>query len=102
MFHLLHSTVIPLTPEFAREFRDLPASPTERDLVPARLRYLRRQAEGQRLVTFQWAKAQYHGTWVRMNGQHSSTMLCELDGLFPTGLFVHLDEYATESEQDLA
>jgi len=102
MFQLVKSEVVPLTMELAREFCELPKSRTERDLIPRRLRYLRRQADAGLLVTFHWARALYDGTWVRMNGQHSSTMLCEMNGNFPTGLQVHLDEYKVETEHDLA
>jgi hypothetical protein len=37
-----------------------------------------------------------------MNGQHSSTMLSNLNGAFPEGLKVHLDEYEAQTPDDLA
>ncbi len=102
LFHLIKSEVLPLTRALAEEFRNLTPSPTERDLNPGRLKHLREKADNGKLVTFQWAKAELNGQWLRMNGQHSSTMLCELNGAFPTNLFVHLDEYHVESLDGLA
>jgi hypothetical protein len=101
-FQLKKSESVPLTPEFARQHRDLTPSPTERELQAARLRMLRRKADDGKLVTFHWSTARLGETVYRMNGQHSANMLCELDGAFPQGLYVHLDEYAVDSEADLA
>lgn len=101
-FQLAKTEVLPLTPELAQEFRQMPGSPTERDLNPNRLQHLRRKAEQGQLVTFHWAKAKIDDMWLRVNGQHSSTMLCELNGAFPEGLFVHIDSYHVEGTEGLA
>jgi hypothetical protein len=37
-----------------------------------------------------------------MNGQHSSTMLTELNGQFPEGLYVHMDEYEASDDNGQA
>lgn len=102
MFTLLNAEVKPLTRELARDFRDLEPSPTERDLQPARVKHLRKKAEDGLLVTFHWSTAQFGNRRLRMNGQHSSAMLCDLDGAFPEGMSVHLDEYGVENDHDLA
>lgn len=102
MFELLKSEVKSLTPELAKEFHELEPSPTERELNPQRLKHLREKAEAGHLVTFHWSAATLGTRRMRMNGQHSSTMLCELNGNFPEGLKVHLDEYKVESPDDLA
>ena len=91
-FRLINSEVKPLTKEFAEYFRGLEASPTERELNPSRLAHLRQKADAGQLITFGWSTAKFGGKTVRMNGQHSSNMLCELNGTFPSGLKVHLDE----------
>ena len=39
---------------------------------------------------------------LRMNGQHSSNMLCGLNGHFPKGLKVHIDEYEVPNKPSLA
>src|SRR5215475_3682468 len=101
-FRLLESQVVPLTLVLAQEFRDLTPSPTERDLNPHRLRHLREKADAGLLVTFHWATAQFGGKKLRVNGQTSSNMLCELDGAFPTNLKAHIDHYEVDSLEGLA
>lgn len=101
-FHLVQSTTVPLTRTLAEQMRDMKPSPTERVLDPNRVKYLKERAEAHALVPFQWAKARINGDWLRMNGQHSSAMLCALDDdLFPKDLFVHLDEYRVDDEDGL-
>jgi hypothetical protein len=102
MFKLANTETVDLTPELAQRFRDMDASPTERDLNAGRVKYLLEKSAANRLVTFQWSVANYGGRKVRMNGQHSSTALCELNGAFPKGLKVHIDTYDVETKEDLA
>src|SRR5262245_3301389 len=85
-FRLIKSEVKTLTKEFAEYFRDLEASPTERELNPVRLAHLRAKADAGQLITFGWATAKIGDKTVRVNGQHSSAMLAELNGSFPTDL----------------
>lgn len=101
-FQLSKSQCVPLTRELAQEFRDLEPSPTERELDPGRLRHLKEKAEAGLLVTFHWSRAKLGKKWLRMNGQHSSNMLCGLNGEFPEGLSVHLDEYEVDGPDGLA
>jgi hypothetical protein len=101
-FRLINSEVKTLTKEFAEYFRGLEPSPTERELNPSRLAHLRAKADAGQLITFGWSTAKVGGKTVRMNGQHSSNMLCELNGSFPTGLKVHLDEYQVDTPDGLA
>ena len=96
-FRLVRAEVKDLTPELAEQFRDLEASPTERSLDPSRVRHLREKAQAGQLVTFNWSTAQLSGRTLRMNGQHSSKMLCDLNGNFPEGVEVHLDTYEVDS-----
>ena len=101
-FRLLKADVHDLTPEFVRDFNALEASPTEREINPARMQHLRAKAAANQLITFHWAKARLDNRWLRVNGQHSSQMLAELAEGFPTGLKVHLDEYEVSDLQSLA
>jgi hypothetical protein len=102
MFTLVKSEVKPLTKDLAEKFRDLKASPTEREINPARMKYLERMAADDKLVTFHWSTAEISGETVRMNGQHSSAMLAGLNGAFPDGLYVHLDHYKVDGPEGLA
>jgi hypothetical protein len=88
--------------ELAEEFRNLDPSPTERELNPARLKHLKMKAEAGQLVTFHWSVTRLGEKRLRMNGQHSSNMLCGLNGLFPKGLKAHIDEYVVPNKASLA
>ena len=101
-YRLVKSEVRDLTPELAEEFRNLEPSPTERELNPARIKHLKTKAEAGQLVTFHWSVARLGDKRLRMNGQHSSNMLCGLNGHFPKGLKVHIDEYEVPNKASLA
>lgn len=101
-FRLLNSETRPLTIELAREFRDMPASPTERELKPQRLKMLADKAKDGNLIAFHWATAKYGDRVVRVNGQHSSVMLSNLNGEFPHGLVAHVDHYEVDNVDGLA
>jgi hypothetical protein len=101
MFQLVKSEVLSLTPELAQQFRDMSPSPTERDLDKNRLKMLSDAAENGRLITFHWSTAVLGDKRLRINGQHSSKMLCDLNGEFPAGLKAHHDEYRVDNEEDL-
>lgn len=103
IFELKKSETLPLTRELAEEMRVMTPSPTERALDKKRVEYLKGRAEEGLLVPFQWSKARVNGEWMRMNGQHSSEMLCALpDEIFPTSLVVHLDQYSVDNFSGLA
>jgi len=102
MYKLTSSKTVDLTKEVAEQFHKMEASPTERDLDLNWVKALREKAEAGHLITFSWATAQSESKKFRVNGNHSSTMLCELNGAFPKGLKAHIDEYKVESEEDLA
>ena len=101
-YQLVKSEVRDLMRELAEEFRNLDPSPTERELNPARLKHLKMKAEANQLVTFHWSVARLGEKRLRMNGQHSSNMLCGLNGLFPKGLKAHIDEYEVPNKASLA
>jgi hypothetical protein len=101
-FKLTNTTVRDLTRDYAEEFRKLPGSPTERPLDDRRVAHLKAKAEADQLVTFNWATVKLGDKVMRMNGQHSSTMLCALDGAFPAGLKVSLSEYEVQSREGCA
>ena len=101
-FRLVKSEVRELTAEIARQFHELEPSPTERELNTSRLKHLREKAEAKQLIAFMWAQARFGDRVIRVNGQHSSHMLVEMNGDFPRGLKVHLDEYEVSDADGLA
>ena len=102
MFRLEKSETKALTPDLAKRFRDLVPSPTERAFDEARAKMLREKAAAGQLIAFNWATAKLGDNEYRMNGQHSSLVLCELNGQFPENLKVHLDSYVVDDKEGLA
>lgn len=101
-FHLISAETLDLNLELAQQFNNMEPSPTERELKEERVQGLLAKMKAGLLVTFQWSKAQVGNKQVRMNGQHSSRMLCGLNGAFPSGLKVHLDTYEVPKPEGLA
>jgi hypothetical protein len=62
----------------------------------------REKAEAGQLIAFNWAVAKIGDKEYRVNGQHSSAVLSELNGEFPQGLKVHMDTYEVDSNDGLA
>jgi hypothetical protein len=102
MFRLVNSETKPLTPELAERFKAMLPSPTERAFDPARAKMLREKAAAGQLITFNWATAKIGDKEYRVNGQHSSLVLAELNGQFPQGLKAHLDTYQVDDPDGLA
>lgn len=102
MFKLISSETKPLTPDLAEKFKAMLPSPTERMFDPARAKMLREKAEAGQLIAFNWAIAKLDDKEYRVNGQHSSAVLTELNGQFPQELKVHIDTYKVDSMEGLA
>jgi hypothetical protein len=102
LFHLVKSEVVPMTAELAQQFRTMQGSPTEREVNESRLKHLREKFLLGLLIPFNWCVANLNGVKYRMNGQHSSTVLCELDGAFPKGAIAIMSEFAVDNKEGLA
>jgi hypothetical protein len=102
MFSLISSETKPLTPDLAERFKAMLPSPTEREFDPARAKMLREKAEAGQLIAFNWAVAKVGDKEYRVNGQHSSKVLADLNGQFPQGLKVHMDTYKVDTMDGLA
>jgi hypothetical protein len=102
MFHLRSAVTQPLTRELVETFATMTPSPTERPFSEKRLRYLQDAYTEQRFVSCQWSSVWLGGSQLRMNGQHSSTMLMKLPEPFPVGLYAHIDEYEADTPEDIA
>lgn len=100
-FELIKSETIPLTDELLREFSDLPGGPTERTFKEDRVAHLKEKVLSGAAIPFIWAIGELNGERFRLNGQHSSAMLRNLDGQRPPGLMVHLDHYKVEDRPGL-
>lgn len=100
---LVNSETKDLTRELAQEFSQRAPSPTERELLPARMSYLKDTVLGGRAILFNWSQVKIAGTTevIRVNGQHSSNMLATLDGEFPEGLKVNISTYEVDNKASL-
>lgn len=102
MFREIRSYTLPLTREYAEEVATMPKWKGERDLRASRLEFLNARHKDGTFHSPGWAFAWLGGKRIRVNGQHSSTMLAALNGDFPVGMMVHVREFACDTEQDLA
>jgi hypothetical protein len=95
-FRLIGSETVPMTKDLAKKFKEMPGSPTERELNPRRVHHLHKKMEQGLAVPFMWADVVLNGITYRANGQHSSDMLHQFNGDFPTGCIAHIDHYEAE------
>lgn len=102
MYKQTSSKIVPLTRELAEEFATMRSTPGERRLTPKRKNYLLQKFNDGAFHSPVWASATVNGIRYRANGQHSSTMLAELNGNFPVGLPVHVMEFECDGMPDLA
>jgi len=103
-FKLISSETVDLTPQLAADFAAMPASLTEREIKPKRVEHLKDAVLGGRALAFNWMRAKVtdSGILYRVNGQHSSAMLTQLNGQFPDDLKVHIDDYEVPDNASLA
>jgi hypothetical protein len=92
-----------LTVDLAHHFRDMKAVPGERGLKRNRIDFLLQRFYAGLFHSPIWADAILveTGERYRINGMHSSTMLCNLDP-FPTGLYAVIHHFTCDSTRDLA
>jgi hypothetical protein len=104
VFSLKNVTVDDLTPEVVKQYRDMPASAVEREINKSHIKQLRNRIEEGRSVVFHWATAEIDGVpgLIRINGQHSSEMLSQMDGQMPNGLKVVREHYRCRNGEGLA
>lgn len=96
------SELLDLTRDRVREHLSLAECLTERKLDPKHIAYLRNQVKDGAWHACFWAKVKFDGQWFRLNGQHSATMLYNLDeASFPTGQKILMEYYSAESEREI-
>lgn len=103
-FRRKSSTIAPLTPELAKRFKDMGSAHTERLINQKRIKHLRHRVSTGVAVTFFWSEAYVKSlnATVRVNGMHSSNLLADWDGPWPSNLTVCHEVYECETEDDLA
>jgi hypothetical protein len=104
-FSKTNVTLENLTPELAKQFSAMPGLFGERPIRPSRLAFLDHHRRNGTFVSPSWAVVvdQTTGQRYRANGQHSSTMLAQVDGSrdgdpgFPVNLLVTIEEFTTDN-----
>lgn len=106
MFRETHSYVSPLTVALAKEFAEMPRWRGERPLKRSIVKYLTAEYESGRFHSVSWAIGHLDGQRYRVNGQHSSTLLCQWEDDAPGAIealkvTAHIAEYVCETQSDL-
>src|SRR5689334_994497 len=93
-----------LTRALAEEFSGMTPAPHDRPLNSTRCGIIRKALELGKFRTCEWAKAHCAQTkqTYRINGKHTSTTLCQMNGEFPNKLSVIVEEYECETLEDVA
>lgn len=106
MFKQVTTEIVPLTPKFVSEFADLPTYKGDREqdtpVGKRRIKWLRRLFDEGNFHTPKWATAELDSKVYRVNGGHSSSMLNDLNGEFPSGMSAVVDRFACDDYDDLA
>lgn len=96
------SHLVPLTRELATEFREMQPANRERRWRASRDAWIRGLISRNEFFAPKWAFAWLGDKKIRLNGQHSSTVLASLTDNFPTKLKVCIDEFSCDTERDVA
>lgn len=93
-----------LTRGLAEEFSGMAPAPHDRPLNASRCAIIKRALDMGRFRTCEWAKAYCEETkqTYRINGKHGSTVLAQMNGDFPKGICVVVEEYECPTLQDVA
>ena len=97
-----HTESVPLTPQLAVKFSTMDGFKGERPLKEVRLKFLQQKVNGGLFYSPRWAVAKIGDKTVRVNGQHSSTVLAASNGDFPRGLTAIIDHFEVSNEGELA
>lgn len=101
MIRELELIKMPLTPEGATEHNRLPQISGDRRLDPKRVSHLETKVADGLFHSPSWAVAFYAGKKYRINGKHSSHVLAKVNGHFPPGLFVTIQQFQCDTYDDL-
>lgn len=105
MVKTLPTEVIPLTPDVAKQHNLRPHVKGDRDYTSsqgkARCAWLNSKLEQGKFYAPCWGIAELNGTWYRIDGGHSSTVLAQANGHFPKGLDVVIRKFQCDSKEDL-
>lgn len=104
MLRLVSKKEVPLTLELARQFANMERSPGECEYSPSHVNWLKQKFYEGLLYAPTWGLYRSKGSTVsvRVNGQHSSSMYCQLPKEdFPKGATVTMHEWEGDKHDDL-
>src|SRR5215831_17933482 len=98
---LLSSETRDVDEALVKRFATMTPSITERPLDESRVDYITTKVVEGAAIPFMWAFATLNGIEYRVNGQHSSYSLDQMNGNLPQGLKAHIDQYEVKDEAEL-
>lgn len=106
MFTETRAYTVPLTKEIVDEFVKIPEWAGERNFRPRLLHHLRLEYEQGRFHSPEWATALCQEKKYRINGQHTSSLLKEVEvadsgAVDKLGISIHFTEFACPTVNDL-
>lgn len=105
MWNELEPKLIQLTPSLAEKHQAMEHLEGDRDVTSTtgknRIKWLDTKLQNKQFFTPTWAVALLNDKWYRVDGGHSSAMLCNANGHFPSDKQVLLRRFECASLEDL-
>lgn len=102
MLKYIKTRLEPLTPKLAHEVAGMDHYEGDRRLKPGQMDFLRAKVRVDLFYAPRWSFCWVGKRKLRINGQHSSKMLSDLDGDFPRGMLAVIDEFSADDVEDIA
>jgi hypothetical protein len=95
---------VKVTRSLAKQFSEMDAAPHDRNFSATRGSFIKAAiVEGRfRVADFASVKCKETRKTYRVNGKHTSMVLCELNGDMPSDLFAVVEEYEADTLEDVA
>lgn len=102
--HLQKPVTVKCTKAVAKEFAEMTPAPHDRNFNPNRASFLKAAlSEGRfRLADFASVYCVATKKTYRVNGKHTSLVLCDMNGSFPSDLYVTVERYEADTLEDVA
>lgn len=91
----------PITRELAQHFQNMRQVDAERKMKPQRLAQLARLIRSGGIKCFDWAVAHIANEEIRVNGNHSSSLLAKTDTVIPPGATAVIQRYDCDTMADV-
>jgi len=102
MFKIKRACTETISDRLIERFAHMPPLDRERDLKSLRVDRLRERLLGGLILPFTWMSVWVDGVEYRLNGQHSSAVLLEMNGTRPRMLVAHVTEFEASDMEEAA